>query len=232
MKATLLTLFISMSILVYSQDLKCGIAIGFPPYQYEENNSPTGFDAEVINTLFSRLDLDFSFKQDHWDFVFNLLRLNKIDLITGMEINKTREEYFSFTSSYYKRYEVVITLENSQYKSLEDLKGEIISGDRQSYIENLWLEQGIRNNYRILQTDSKEESIRLLINKKVKAAIMPKLVAFHLANIYNIKVRVIEAGDPGTPVGIAVIKGNNYLLNIVNSELNKMIVDGSVKKYL
>lgn len=229
MRITLLGLFFSVSILVFSQDLQCGIATGFPPFQYEENDLVTGFDAEVVNTLFDRLEIDFIFKQDKWDFIYNLLRLNKIDLISGMEINDTRKQYFSFTSSYYKRYEVVITLADSEYVNLEDLKGEIISGDRQSYIENLWVEQGIRNNYRIKQTDSKEESIKLLIDKKVEAAIMPKMVASHLAITYNTKVRIIETGDPGTPVGIAVVKGNNYLLNIVNNELNEMIVDGSIQ---
>lgn len=226
----IILLIISLSLLgsAYSSEIVCGLASGYPPYQFIDDNGVTGIDAHIASELFKRLDIPFSFSQGNWDDVFNLLRTNKIDMITGMEITEERKKYFDFTVSLYRRYEVIIVLESSPYKSLNDLKQKKISGDRQSFIENQWTEQGIRSDFRIIQFDSKEESFLKLVDNDIEACIMPKAVAVYLSKKNRVNIRIIEAGDSGTPVALAVTKGNTGYYETINSELKKMIKDKTI----
>jgi len=118
----LIVFIFSFADAVCSEDLICGIAEEFPPYQFKENGETSGFDAEVARLVFERLDEKFIFFQDQWDSVFNDLRYGKIDFVTGMEIIEIRKKLFDFTTPYSHRYDVVFIREdNKKIKTIEDL---------------------------------------------------------------------------------------------------------------
>ncbi|WP_155323304.1 transporter substrate-binding domain-containing protein [Desulfosarcina ovata] len=215
----------------YSKDPVCGIATGFPPYQFHSNGTVTGFDAEVVRLIFDRLNEPFVFEQDDWDEVVNKLRFGKIDLVTGMEINEIRKNFFDFTTAYYHRYDVVfVRKDDTATQTTEDLYNKIITGDRHSFVETYWQKKGIRNKIRIKQIKSKEQSMRLLYESKTKAAIMPKSVGLYLAKQMDFEVRILANPDPGSPVAIAVKKGNRELLTKIDTMLQELIGQGEIDR--
>ena len=210
-----------------------GIAVGFPPYQYKsEQDEAIGFDAEVIRLLFQKMEKELSFQQMRWDDVVGTLMFtNKLDCITGMEITDTRKKYFDFTSPYYYRKAALFVLsENNHIKQPEDLVGKTIAGDKDSSLETLLEKRGIRKDIRIKQTKSKEESMRLLKSGKFSAMIAPKKVGLYLAKKLYVEVKIIAEVEPGTPVAIAVKKGNLQLLNMLESKLQTLINEGEIHK--
>ena len=48
------------------QAVSCGIASGFPPYQFVLAGEPTGFDVDVARAVCARLGLQISFAQAEW----------------------------------------------------------------------------------------------------------------------------------------------------------------------
>lgn len=213
------------------QHLTNGIATGFPPYQFSENSQASGFDADVARLLIGRLSNSFEFKQDQWDNIVNELRFNQIDLIVGMEVNEIRSRIFDFSIPYYYRHDAIFVLEKNQnINQIYDLENQVIAGDRHSYIESLWKQQGTLYHYRIISTQSKEDSMQQLSSGKVMAAIMPNAVGLYLAKQLNIKVKTLENLDSGTPIAIAVKKGNQVLLNKINSTLERLIIEGEIDK--
>ena len=166
--------FLVISNSVFAKDTyTCGLANGYPPYQFKENEKATGFDTGVIKAIFENIDAQLKLSQTEWDTVVGSVRFGKIDCAIGMGINDTRKMHFDFTIPYYERKSAVFILKsNNQIKSIEDLDGKLITGDRHSFVEVLLKEKGLKP--RMKQTKSKEESMRLLKSGRFQAVIAPK----------------------------------------------------------
>ena len=190
-------------------------------------------DADVARLIAARLDTQVQFEQDDWDKVLNRLRFGRLDFITGMEINTLRQKYFDFTTPYYARESVIFVLDDSAHNYIqtqEDLYGKVISGDRSSLIEQSWIASGIRSRFRIRQFESKAQSMQMLKQGKVEAAIMPLEVGMLLARDQQVGVRVLSAPRLGAPVALAVRKGNRALLQRLDGALQQLIAEGEIAR--
>ena len=227
-----LLLCLSLPVLAkHTPEERCGVATGFPPYQFSIDGETTGFDADVARLIFQRLGKAFQFRQQSWDLVFNELRFGDIELIAGMEVNALRNKFFDFTRPYYSRYDVIFILDdNQQITKLEDLHNRFVSGDRHSYIETHWKELGTLYDFRIIATESKEKSMQLLKEGRIQAAIMPKAVGLSLAQQMGIGVTILDNPDPGSPVAFAVKKGNHQLLAQIDETLEALISEGEIEQ--
>ena len=201
--------------------LTVGAASGFPPYQFVLQGEPAGFDTDVARAVAKRLGRQASFVQGEWDNVVSLLRIGRIEVIVGMEVNEFRRTYFDFSTPYSRRHDAVFVLAASRARAVEDLFGQIITGDRHSFVELLWREKDIHRRIRISQTGSKEEAMHLLAAGKTAAAIMPLEVGRYLATKMGIDVRVLSNPDPGSEVAIALRKGQPRL----KAELDAALAD-------
>ena len=72
--------------------------------------------------------------------------------------------------------------------------------------------------------------MRLLKSGKFSAMIAPKKVGLYLAKKLYVEVKIIAEVEPGTPVAIAVKKGNLQLLNMLESKLQTLINEGEIHK--
>lgn len=212
----------------------CGVANGFPPYQFKDKDGvSTGIDVELMKRIAHKLGRKVEFYQAAWDTVVTNLRLGRLDCVSGMEINKTRRLMFDFTEPVYSRKVAVFTLDNNtEIQSLMDLKGEIITGDRHSYVELHFSDLGLTNQIRIHQAKSKDQSMNLLVHGEAVAMIAPKAVAYYLAGLYGVKLRILDDPDPGSPVGVAVGKGNSELHLQIQSALDELTKEGELESLL
>lgn len=218
-----------------AQDISysCGIAKGFPPYQYVDSKGQSaGLDVEVANIVFKTAGIKVNFVQDNWESLLSNLIYNKksIQMLSGAEITDERKKFLNFTVPYYKRRSAIFTLKGSPYKKIEDFYGKIVTGDIHSSFETSLGEK--RDNIRITKTSSKEESFRKLKEKSVVAVIAPIEVGYRLARELDITVDIIEQKYPGSDVAFAVRKDNVELLNKLNTALNKLIKSGEIEKIL
>ncbi|WP_105172624.1 transporter substrate-binding domain-containing protein [Pseudoalteromonas sp. T1lg24] len=225
----LLTVFTYNATAQTGSNIKCGMATGYPPFQFIENNQPTGFDYDVLTRVLQQVNQELYLVADTWDEVVNHLRFAELDCVTGMEINPLREKYFDFTIPYYFRYTTVFVKEDSKdIEIVRDLYGKKISGDKHSLTETIWQEKHIKDNFRLIQTESKEQAMLMLANGETTAAIMPRSVGLYLAKQYGVKVKIVQSNYRGTPVAIAVRKGNKVLLDKLNSALQTLLSSGQL----
>lgn len=226
----LITIICLSSAPVQTQELQmtCGVATGFPPYQFTIDDKPAGFDVDVAKAVCARLGAVPRFEQGKWDDVVSMLLFGRIDMIAGMEVNAFRHEYFDFSSPFTKRHDVVFVAADSTVTRIEDLFGLVITGDRHSFVELHWKEQGIHQKIRIMQVGSKEESMELLARGEIAAAIMPLEVGKYLAALRGLEIRTLDNSDPGSEVAIALRKGNPELLRRINEALRDLEADGKL----
>ena len=210
-------------------ELRCGVASGFPPYQFNQDGEPAGFDVDVARAVCARLGLTPRFEQGDWDNVINLLRFGSLDVIVGMEVNAFRGDLFDFSAPYSTRHDAVFVLSNSTATREEDLFGGVVTGDRHSFVELHWQERGIHRNIRVTQTGTKAEAMQSLAEGRSLAAIMPLEVGRHLAREQGLAVRVLLEPDPGSGVAIALPKGRTELLQRLNGALEALRADGELE---
>lgn len=214
-----------------SYAVTCGTANGFPPFQFDDKGKPTGIDVDILRQSIDEVGGKLDLRQKKWDDVVALLRLGEIDCVAGMEINEPRLKMFDFTKPIYKRRNALFVLrESATLNSVEDLLHKKIAGDRQSFLEQLFEEKKLLNKTRLIRTPSKFASMEMLKKKEVDAVIAPFEVGHYLANELGVKVRVIDDLDPGTPVGIAVKKGDTKLLERLNRGLETLLKRDAFKK--
>ena len=226
-----MALFLSFQQAHAEEALQCGIAKNYPPYQFETEGKAKGFDADVLRLVAKHLKQDITFYQKDWDHVFTQLRMNKLDCITGMEINDIRRRFFLFTQPYYARQEVILVrADNTEINVLEDLEGKMISGDKHSQIEEYLEEKGMFKKARLIRKEDKEKAMQLLKEGKVDAVITPRAVGMYTVKKYDFKVKTIFSMGEGTPVGLAFHKKNAALKERVDAALGELIEKGEISK--
>ncbi len=227
----ILLLLLFSSAAMSQQPYICGIAEGYPPYQFQDSSGKvTGFDADVTRLVFEELDLELTFFQAPWNnVVASFYYSNRLDFVTGMEINKKRQGLFDFTRPYYYRKNALfVRTEDTQIDSINDLIGKVITGDRDSALESFLEDIGIKGKIRLLQTPSKEQSFSLLKDQQVSAVIAPRAVGLHIAEKTGLKVKILTEAGEKSPVGLAFKKNNRELLSRVDSILEKLKDDGKL----
>lgn len=230
-----LTLLLSLSsALAGDGAVVCGVADGYPPYQYlDGDGTPQGVDVLVARLVFERMGRKLTIRADAWDDVVASLRLGRLDCVAGMEINDRREVFFDFTTPYYERKVVVfLRADEAGVESVTDLKYQVVAGDRDSFVERSLREQGLHRQIRLVQTRSKEHSFEMLKAGTVVAAIAPLEVGLNLARQVGLDVRILDLGDTGSPVGFAVQKGDTDLLSEVDAALRELIAEGRIREIL
>ncbi|WP_338667320.1 transporter substrate-binding domain-containing protein [Pseudodesulfovibrio methanolicus] len=210
------------------------MARGYPPYQFlDAMGEPAGLDIEVAGLVFARMGVECRMVPGDWDDVVASLRLGRLDCVCGMEINRDREHFFAFTTPYYSRKVVIfVRRDGAGLGTVEDLVGKAVAGDRHSFAEHYLKQRGLLNAIRIVRTKSKEQSMRMLKDGKVVAVIAPLAVGQLLAKRQGVPVRVIDVGDPGSPVGFAVETGNDVLLEKLEKAIEELKREGALQPVL
>jgi ABC-type amino acid transport substrate-binding protein len=227
-------LFSSITVAVSSAEndaYRCGIAVGFPPYQFVDPQGRTaGMDYEITKAVFEKAGLKVVFVQGQWDDVmFSLAhRTGDVDFLCGAEVSDERNRMFDFSDVCYARVIRIFVLDKSDIRSISDLNGKIISGDRHSYYERYLTER--KMSIRLMQTRSKEESFLKLRGESVAAVIAPLEVGLYISRNLDVHVRMLGDRNIGTPVAFAVGKGDSALLDKINEALRQLVKEGKIEK--
>ena len=79
--------------LVEAGKLTWGVSVTFPPFEFEENGQPTGFDVDLVNTLAKKMGVQPAITPIEFKGLIPALLGKRIDIIvSGMYINPQRLE--------------------------------------------------------------------------------------------------------------------------------------------
>jgi ABC-type amino acid transport substrate-binding protein len=220
---------------VTSQMLAIGFADGYPPYQFiDAAGKPAGLDIDIARALASEMGVGTRIVQGPWDDMVNLLRRSlDLDVVGGMEESEERAKLFDFSAAVYLRKNMIVVLAtNRDIRGIKDLNGRTISGDRGSYGEALIARNGDTDKVRIAASKSKEEAMTMLKTGRVEASLMPDAVAVDLARKAGVAIRLVDIGDPGSPVAFAVPRGNQTWLPRLDAALLRLKAGGKIQAIL
>ncbi|SMF25520.1 substrate-binding periplasmic protein [Pseudobacteriovorax antillogorgiicola] len=217
----------------WAKTATCGIATGFPPYQFQKEGKATGLDAKIFDIISAKSKAySFDLFQNTWTNVLASLRFSIIDCIVGIEITAEREKFLTFTKPYYSRDSVLITLEsNAKVNKIEDLSQKIVGSDFHSPLEGqLKNQKGLA--IRWVRVPEKSAGFMKLVQGSFDGLLLPKAVALYLSRQHQVPIKVLGSID-SVPVAVAVRKQQHKLLKVIQDilEQESETIAKIVKKY-
>ena len=216
-----------------------GTAAGYPPFEFHKiidgQDQIVGVDIEIAKRIAQELGVELDIVDMKFEGVIPALVTDDIDMIiAGMVATEERAKVVDFSLPYYQaKHKLVIKLEDKDiYKEFEDVDVEGLKVGVQKATTQDALANEIFTKAEIVAISKLPDVIMELKNSKINAAI----IAEPVANAYvkqNQDLFVAQA-DLGTEPGIniAVNKGNQDLLDLINEILEEMVSKGEVLQLL
>ncbi|MFW6264981.1 MAG: basic amino acid ABC transporter substrate-binding protein [Bacillota bacterium] len=225
---------VSLSSTVLAETYIVGTNAGFEPFEYVEDGEIVGFDIDLINEIAELQGFEVEIRDLDFASLISALASGTIDIvIAGMTITEERADTVDFTSPYYEANQAVIVREDSDM-DLTVLFGDNNIGVQSGTTGDLWVDDNLASAEILTGDVNFYESyvymITDLVNENIDAVVLDSPVAARFSETRA--VEVVAEIITGENYGIAVQKGNNELLDLINEGLEEVETNGTMDELL
>ncbi|MBD9097551.1 MAG: amino acid ABC transporter substrate-binding protein [Ruminococcaceae bacterium] len=201
----------------------------FPPYEYVEGDKIVGIDAEIAAKIAEKLGMTLEIQDMDFDAILGSVQTGKIDFgMAGMTVTEDRLKSVNFTTFYAKGVQVVIVKDGGKVASLDDLaKDGILIGVQQNTTGDIFASDDYGTD-KVVQYKNGPDATAALVAGKIDAVIIDKEPAKSYVAA-NTGLSILDASYADEDYAICVAKDNDELLNKINTALEELIADGTVK---
>lgn len=230
-----LVLMLSLVLFVSSfgaKKLYVGTNAEFKPYEYLEGDKIVGFDIELMEAMGKEIGYEIKWNNMTFDGLLPALQMGKIDaVIAGMSPTAERKKAVDFSKPYLNfktGHSVIVRANETVIVKKEDLNGKTAGVQLGTKQEELAKALGAN----IVRYDSFTGALLALKQNKIDAVVLDEQAsAKYLKTMPEVKVAdTIYDKDPGE--SIAVKKGNQKLIEELNSAFDKVVENGTYAKIL
>ena len=217
--------------------LRMATNCNFPPYEMSADGDGViqgyqGIDIEIAVALADKLGLKLVI--DDMDFTSALLAVqsNKADMsLAGLTYREDRDEVMDFSTSYATGIQVVIVKDGSDIESVDDLEGKKI-GTQMGTTGYIYAsdtpENGGYGEEFVQGYEHGGLAVQALVNGQIDAVIIDDGPAKEYVKA-NPGTHILDGAWVTEDYCLAVDEGNATLLNALNTALEEMISDGTIK---
>jgi polar amino acid transport system substrate-binding protein len=206
--------------------------IAYPPFEFEKNGRPVGFDIDLMREIGQRAGFTPKFKNVTFDGIIPGLGNNLYDAsITAMTITKEREQSVDFSDPYFNADQSLMVRSDSPIKSVDDI-GDSTVGVQLGTTGELKakeLKQQGKINGEIRTYDTIPEAFSALENEQIEAVINDFPVSAYRAETGGGSLEVVQTIPTGEQYGVAFPKGSD-LVEPTNKALEEIKKDGTYAK--
>ena len=107
-----------------------GTDVTYAPFEFaDKNNQYVGIDIDLMQAIAKAEGFKVDIKPLGFNAAVQALEANQIDgVIAGMQITPERQQKFAMSDPYYKTAVAMAVGQNSEVKSLKDLRGKRVAG--------------------------------------------------------------------------------------------------------
>lgn len=204
----------------------------FPPFEYITTEGVIdqydGIDMAIAAKIGELTDCEVSMESYEFDSLLVALQNDQIDaVIAGMTVTDERKESVDFSTPYYTATQVMIVPEDSDIEKAEDMDGKEIRVIQGYTGETCLVDLGY--DYQSLKKGS--DAILELINGKCDVVVIDSATAEkYIADNEGLKIVEDEDAFGSEEYAIAVNKGNDELLEKINTAIESMLEDGTISE--
>ena len=210
----------------------------FPPYEMVadgEGFEGTGFegiDVEIAYAIAQKLGLELQIDDMEFDGAMLAVQNNSADvMLAGLSYREDRDQVMDFTDSYATGVQVVIVKEGSEV-TMDNL-GDYMIGTQRGTTGYIYAsdtpENGGYGEDHVIAYDNGATAVQALLNDQIDAVIIDQEPAKAYVAA-NQGLTILDGAWVEEQYCAAVDEGNTALLEAINTALNELIADGTVKQ--
>ena len=206
----------------------------FPPYEYHDNNTIVGIDADICAAIAEKMGLELEIEDIAFDSIIPEISSGKADIgAAGMTVTEDRKQNVDFSETYAKASQVIIVTENSEVKGFDDLKGKKV-GVQTGTTGDIYV-TGDLGDECVERYAKGMEAVQALSQTKIDAVVIDGEPAKkYISEVPGRKI--LDESYTDEEYAIAIRKGNTELLDAVNKAIGELKADGTldaiVAKYI
>ncbi|MGF9701094.1 MULTISPECIES: ABC transporter substrate-binding protein [Paenibacillus] len=216
-----------------------GTSADYAPYEFHKSmdgkDTIVGFDIEIAKAIAADLGAELKIEDMDFDGLLMALDTGKVDfVISGLTPTEERKKNVDFTDIYYYAEQAVLVREGEgdALNSLDDLSGKLVGVQKSSIQEGI--AQAVEGA-KLTSLAKIPELILELQTGRVDALILEKPVAEqYVKNQQGLALSdvKIEQAEDEAGSAIAVKKGNQELVDQINSTLAKLKSNGDIERFV
>lgn len=209
----------------------------FPPYEYHENNTVVGIDAEIAQAIADKLGMELEIVDTDFNSIIPGVQSKKFDMgMAGMTVSEDRLKSVNFSDSYATGIQAVIVKEDSPIKSVDDLFAEGANhtiGVQETTTGDIYTTDDIEKKGlgKVNRYNKGADAVQALIAGKIDCVVIDNEPAKSYVNA-NKGLKILETEYAVEDYAICFAKDNDELKDKVNGALKELIADGTVKKII
>ena len=213
--------------ITYSGKLVMATNAEFPPYELKEEGEIVGFDVDMMRAVCDILGKELVIDDMAFDSVIAAVDSGKADVgVAGMTVTEDRLENVDFSDTYAHATQVVIVKEDSDIASPDDLEGKKI-GVQLGTTGDIYA--GDIKDATVERYNKGFEAVQALTQDKIDAVVIDGEPAKVFVK-ENEGLKMLDEAFTEEDYAIAVAKGNDELLDKINTALGELKDSGELDK--
>jgi L-cystine transport system substrate-binding protein len=203
----------------------------YAPFTFHDEKSQklTGFDIEIAQEVFKRLNIKPKFVETKWDGMIAGLDAKRYEMVANeVAIRPDRLQKYDMSDPYIVSKAVLIVhKDNKDIKTLDDLKGKKVAQSLDSNYRKIAEQHGAKNTV----VDGFNQSVDLITSHRVDATLNDSLSYLDLIKQRpELPIKKVYEEKDATSNGFLFRKGSGELVKNVNKALADMKKDGTYLK--
>lgn len=220
----------------------------FPPFEFLGANGVVGVDMEIGKAIAEELGVEMVVEESEFDAILMAVKGGKGDIaITGMTIREDRKESVDFSVPYINSIQYLLLPEGSDVEFMEDLAGKTV-GVALGYSGQFLMEDemGVSDDgtegvlygkdTQLKDYNSAMEAMLDMQNGRTEAVVMDEYVAKNIAannsGVKAVELRYLDGAIASEEYGVAVAKGNEDLLKIIDKVIKRLIDEDKIREWM
>ncbi|SHJ73730.1 transporter substrate-binding domain-containing protein [Paramaledivibacter caminithermalis] len=202
-----------------------------PPFEYVDGKGIyKGFNIDIMRAISIEEGIEIEIIPMPWYKAIDALNNGEIDAIQGMKYSKTRDINYDFSMPYIQTPNSIFVRNDNKYiHEINDLKDKRVAIQKNDISKYLLANRDIEN---LIEVNNQEEALIKLINKEIDAYVGNKLTGAYYIQKKGFEEYVKTVGEDLLVENycVAVLDGNNEIIDIFNDGIKKIISNGTYDK--
>ncbi|MDR1786003.1 MAG: transporter substrate-binding domain-containing protein [Spirochaetaceae bacterium] len=219
-------------------ELVVGTSSGYPPYEFVDVKSPgqpvIGLDIELAQKIAQTIGVKLKVEDMKFDALLSSLPSKRIDIaIAGLNPNDERRKTMDFSDNYLSSTQQVMVrrADAPRYKTLADFSGKKISAEKGTTQEDVGRAE-IPNVDMVALKDVPACVLELVSGKVDGMVIESVLGSMYTSTNPDLVFSDAKFAQGDKQAVVAMNKGNEDLLALVNRVIKEVTEDGSMQRWL
>lgn len=204
----------------------------FPPYEFYENETIVGIDADIAAAIAEKLGMELEIQDTEFGSIIAGVQTGKYDMgMAGMTVTEERKQSVNFSDTYATGIQSVIVKKDSGIKTIDDINGKKI-GVQQDTTGHIYasapVDEGGYGEEAVIPFNKGADAVAALSSGKVDCVIIDNQPALSFVEA-NDGLEILDTEYAVEDYAICVSKENTELLEKINGALKELTEDGTVK---